>query len=181
MTLPANIRVNIGAPFPAVVKATAGIALSRANGIWTIGLGYPQLGIQAPPPASNYNTDYVAIYDSLAQTYFRVPLADVAGSARAQRNVSGSGVTVTILPTDQILHLNLGTPTTITLPSYGLRNGVPLTFKDVGMQAQANPITVQAAMAETIDGFPAVTLAVNGQAITLTPANDGVNTGWFRE
>jgi len=179
MTLPANIRVNVGAPFPALVKASAGIAVQKANGIWSLSLGYPQLGIQAPQLTS-LASDYVAIYDSIARSYFLVPMSALGfGGVRVQRAVTSGPVTVTT--NDQILHLNLTATTTIALPPAATRAGVPLTFKDVGMQATANPITIAAAGGEAIDGFASVALSVNGQAITLTPANDGVNSGWWRE
>jgi hypothetical protein len=181
MTLPANIRVNVGAPFPALVKGSAGLSIQKANGVWTLGLGYPNLGVQAEPPPANFATDYVAVYDSVAQTYFLLPLSSVGiGGERRQRSVTAGPVSIN--PADQILHLNLTASLTITLPPYGSRAGVPLTFKDVGMQASANPITIAAAAGEFIDGsFPSVALSVNGQAIVLTPANDGVNAGWWRE
>jgi len=179
MTLPRAVRVNVGAPFPALVKSDAGIALGRKNGIWTIGLGYMTVGLQNPPPAANYNTDYVLIFDSLANTFIRVPLTALAGGTRTQRSVTAAPVA--ILDTDQILNLNLTAAGTIQLPSAALRNGVPLTFKDVGMQATANPQTIQTTGSDFIDGFAAsVPLNVNGQRLTLTPANDGVNSGWWR-
>jgi hypothetical protein len=180
MTLARSIRVNVGAPFPALVKGDAGIAIRRKNGVWTIELGYMTVGLQNPPPASRYNTDYVLIYDSLAATYIRVPLAAIGGAARSQRAVNVAPVVIN--PTDQILSLNVSTPGTIQLPSASLRNGVPLTFKDLGRQAQNNPQTIATAAAEFIDGTAtSVLLNTNGQAITLTPINDGVNApGWMR-
>jgi hypothetical protein len=179
MGLPANIRVNVGAPFPATVKGTAGIAIGRNNGVWTVGLAYTQFGVQNPPPAANYATDYMLIYDSIAQTYFQVPLTGF-GADNAQRAVTSGPVV--IAPTDQILHLNLSAPGTISLPPYGTRNGVALIFKDVGRQATANPQTITAATGEFIDGtLASVPFAVNGMSLRLVPAHDGVNTGWFLE
>jgi hypothetical protein len=179
MTLARSIRMNVGAPFPALVKGDAGITIRRKNGIWTVELGYMTVGQQNPPPAANYNTDFVLIYDSLVNTYVRVPLSAVAGGTRAQRSVTVGPVT--ILPTDQVLNLNLTAAGTIQLPSATLRNGVPLTFKDVGQQASAQPQTIATAVSEFIDGVAtSVALNLNGQAITLTPANDGVNAGWLR-
>jgi len=180
MTLARSIRVNVGAPFPALVKGDAGIAIRRKNGIWTIELGYMTVGLQNPPSASRYNTDYVLIYDSLAATYVRVPLSAVAGAARSQRAVNVTPVEIS--STDQVLNLNLTTPGTIQLPSASQRNGVPLTFKDLGRQAQNNPQTIVTAPTEFIDGSAtSVLLNTNGQAITLTPINDGINApGWMR-
>jgi len=179
MTLPRAVRVNVGAPFPALVKGDAGIAIGRQNGIWTVGLGYMTVGLQNAPPTANYNTDYVLIYDSLQQTYIRVPLTAVASGSRTQRSVTTAPVAV--LATDQILNLNLNAAGNIPLPAATQRNGVPLTFKDIGMQASTNPQTLQCAAGDQIDGLmTSLALNLNGQAITLTPANDGVNSGWLR-
>lgn len=38
MTLPANIRVNLSAPFPAFVRGGSGIGVTKTNGVWTISL-----------------------------------------------------------------------------------------------------------------------------------------------
>jgi hypothetical protein len=178
MTLPANVRVNVAAPFPAIVKGSGAISIAKANGIWTIGIGFSQLATQFPPSA-NYPTDYLLVWDSIAQTFFTVPLSGLVGGNRVQRSVTAGPVTV--LPTDQILNLNLGSSLTITLPSYLTRAGLPITFKDVGRQAGAFPQTIAALGAETIDGNASVSLNTNGQSITLVPANDGVNTGWYQE
>jgi hypothetical protein len=42
----------------------------------------------------------------------------------------------------------------------------------------AHPLTITPAAGELIDGLASVTLTVNHSRITLTPFNDGVNTGW---
>jgi hypothetical protein len=177
MSLPANIRVNVGAPFPATVKGSSGIAIGRANGIWTVGLAYPQLGVQNPPAAANYATDYVVIYDSIAATYFTVPLTGFgAGGSLAQRAITAGPVA--ILPTDIILNLNLTASQTITLPLAVTRHGVPLVFKDIGLHAAVFPITIAAVLPDTIDGVASMPLNAKGQRLTFTPANDGVNSGW---
>jgi hypothetical protein len=177
MTLPANIRVNVGAPFPTVVKGTGPVTIGRANGVWTIGLS-PMLFIeQKPPVATALPMDYVLVWDSIAGVWVRVSLASIM--VPIQRAVTAAPVAIT--GTDQILHLNLTAPTTIALPTFASRNGLPLVFKDVGMQATANPITLAPSSGETIDGFGSALLGVNGQSIRLVPANDGINLGWFRE
>ena len=178
MTLPANIRLNVPAPFPSVVKGQAPISIAKANGIWTLGLSF--LGLQiTQPPTANYPTDYILVFDSVAGIFFRMPLSNFASGAAVQRSIIAAPVT--IQPTDQILNLNLAAPTTITLPSYLVRGGVPLTFKDVGMQAAANNITFQGTAGETIDSNVSVQKTANGQSMKFVPANDGVNTGWFEE
>ena len=178
MTLPANIRVNVGAPFPAVVKGSAPFTIAKANGIWTIGLNFSLLGIEQPTFVQQ-QTDYVLVWDSVLQTFFRIPLTSLPVAARLQRSITAGPVVVSL--NDQILNLNLTSSLTITLPGYVSRLGVPLTFKDVGRQATANPITLAAAAGEFIDGNASIPLNTNAQSITLVPANDGVNTGWFEE
>jgi hypothetical protein len=175
MTLPANIRINVGAPFPATVKGTAGIGIGRANGIWTIGLAYPQFGIRAPSPVNTFATSYVLIFDSALQTYFMVPLSSLVVGG-VQRSVTAGPVT--ILATDRILNLNLSASLTIPLPPAISRGGVPLVFKDIGRQASSNPITIAATPPDTIDGNPSIIMTGAGQRLTLNPANDGVNSGW---
>ena len=181
MTLPANLRVNVGAPFPSIIKASAPITIAKANGIWTVGYSIANLGIEQPTILQQ-QTDYLTVWDSVAGNFFRVPLSSVAaggGGASTQRSVTAGPVV--IVDSDRILNLNLSSMLTITLPPYASRIGVPLTFKDVGRQATANPQTITAAAGELIDGNASISLNVNAQSITLVPANDGVNTGWFEE
>lgn len=177
MTLPANIRVNVGAPFPALVKASGPVTVGRANGTWTLGLS-PMIVAPQSPAIGSYATDYVLVFDSISNIWFRMPLAQLAGAA-PQRAVSTAPVTIG--PNDFIVHLNLPIATTIQLPSYLTRNGVPLVFKDVGGNAASQPITIMAAPTESIDGDGTVVLSSNYQMIRVTPSVDGVNTGWFVE
>jgi hypothetical protein len=43
MALPANIRVNLAVPFPAMVQGGGGIGVTKVNGVWTISLIAGQL------------------------------------------------------------------------------------------------------------------------------------------
>lgn len=174
--LPANIRVNTGAPFPSLVKGSAPFVITKANGIWTIGLSLANVGI-GTPSNTQAATDYVLIWDSISGNFFRVPLNTFFETNRLQRSVAVGPVTIN--DSDQILNLNLMTPQTIPLPGYLTRVGSPLIFKDVGNQATANPITIAGSGGDLIDGNASIPLNTNGQSITLLPANDGVNTGWF--
>jgi hypothetical protein len=76
MTMPASIRVNTQAPFPSLVNSTAPATISKANGVWTIGLSIASLGTQVPVPGS-YATDFVLVWDSVNQTYFKMSLTAV--------------------------------------------------------------------------------------------------------
>lgn len=97
--------------------------------------------------------------------------------ARQQRSITSSA-NLPVLPSDSILNINATAPLTITVPLANTRAGAPLTFKDVGAEAQANNITINATAPDTFDGLTAVQLTINYQGITLTPRNDGVNSGY---
>lgn len=176
MTLPANIRVNVGAPFPSLVTAIAPFTIQKQNGIFKLGLSFGLLATQSPPTA-NFPTDYVLVYDSLAKTFFSMPLS-AFGFNRPQRLVTAGPVV--FASNDQIVNLKLGAAYTSTLPSYLTRAGTPLTLCDVtklyGAAFYAQ--TFNAAAGEAIDGVASVEITEPGQAITLLPMNDGTSVGW---
>ena len=176
MTLPANIRVNAMLPFPALVTGTGPITIGKVNGIWQVGFTINAFGSQNPPLA-NYPTDFVLAYDVVNKTFFKVSLASLGiGGARTQRSVTATPIV--IASTDQILNCNINVAAACALPAAATRNGVPLTFKDLG-QATAHNITLTPDGAETIDGATIYKLTANYQWVTLVPFNDGVNSGWM--
>ncbi len=169
MTLPANIRVNLGAPFPALVKASGPITLSKANGIWIVGFSFASLGVQTPPLA-NYPNDYLIAYDSVANTFFKMPLSGFPALVRPQRSITAAG-NLPILATDFILNINAATDLVPIVPLAASRLGVPLTFKDLpGSHTQ----TLTATAPDELEGAGTLPLAA-GQSVTLVPYNDGVN------
>lgn len=173
MGLPANVRVNAQLPFPSLVKGTGPITIGKANGIWTVGFSISVFGNQTPPIA-NYPTDYLFGYDAAANTFFKISLAALL--ARSQRSVTATPIVVGA--TDAILNCNIAAAAACALPPAASRNGVPLTFKDLG-QAGANNITITPNGAETIDGVNAPYVIRNNYGwVTLVPVADGVNSGW---
>jgi hypothetical protein len=79
MAAPANIRVNVQVPFPALVVPSGPITLNKVNGIWTIGFAVSQLGQQNPPQPSALATDFVLVWDSVAQTFVQSSLSSLTG------------------------------------------------------------------------------------------------------
>jgi hypothetical protein len=185
MTLPPNIRVNVGAPFPARVQGSGPITVSKANGVWTVSLNISGIASQVPLLA-NFATDYVLFYDSIANAFFKMSISALVAAvtppagARTQRSVTVSPIIV--VGNDSILNVNInaGAPT-CALPAAATRAGAPLTFVDVGLRAAAHNITLTPNGAETIlnaQNPAAYTMSANGDAVTLVPFNDGTNTGW---
>lgn len=177
MALPAAIRINTNAPFPALVTGGTGIGINKQNGIWTVSFNINTFGTQIPPPA-NYANDYILVYDAVANTYFKMPLNSLSLglSSRLQRSVTTTPIVITNI--DQQLNCKITTPATCALPPAASRVGAPLTFKDLG-QATANNITITPNGAELIDGQASVKIINNYAQLTLVPFNDGVNAGWM--
>lgn len=177
MALPVNIRVNVRAPFPALVQGSGPITIVKTNGIWTIGYSISTFQIQTPPLTS-YPADYVLVWDSVANTFFRLQLSVLAGlsSARVQRSITGAG-NLPIVLGDSILNVNAATDLAPVVPLASTRSGAPLTFKNKpGSHSQ----TITRTAPDTLEGNNSFPLAA-GTSVTLVPYNDGVNAGWSIE
>lgn len=172
MTLPPNIRINVGAPFPARVQGSGPIVVTKLNGIWTISINIANLAVQTAP---NLQNDYVFIYDAVVNAFFKIPLG-ILGSGKVQRSVVTTPII--IASSDQVLNCNIPAPAACALPSAASRLGIPLSFKDVGAQFAANNLTITPSGADTIDGAGSLVLRNNRQGVTLVPLNDTVNSGW---
>lgn len=179
--MPANIRISAQFPFPATVQGAAPIVITKLNGIWTVSLNVANLAQQVPPPA-NYATDFLVVFDAVANSFFKVPLSgagSIIGRVRLQRSVVATPIIVA--SNDEILNCNINVAAACALPASATRSGLPLTFKDVGPQFGANHLTLTPNGAETIDGKPNLVLNTDRQAVTLVPLNDGTNSGWAIE
>lgn len=173
---PANVRVTALFPFPASVSGAAPIVITKQNGIWTVSFSFAGLGA-AVPPIGNYPTDFLLVYDSVAQTYFKMPLTaigSIVGGAKAQRSIT-TGAQLPIQGTDQILNINAATDLTPTAPLASGRAGAPITFNNItGSHSQ----TVGRTGADTFNGQNSFIVG-GGSTVTITPYNDGVNAGYF--
>jgi hypothetical protein len=74
--MPANVRISAQFPFPSGVAGTTPIAITKANGIWSVALPLDALATQNPSGGS-LTTDYVLVWDSLTGTYFKMPISNV--------------------------------------------------------------------------------------------------------
>jgi hypothetical protein len=176
MTLPANIRVNVIASFPTRVQGSGPITVTKANGIWTIGWSLAVFAPAQNPPLANYPTDFLVVYDSVANTYFKMSLSSfVAAVTSVYRIVTAAG-DVTVVPSDVtiLMQKTVGAATNINAGTSASRLGVPLTIKDYKGDAFTNKITFVPSAGETIDGLSAAAAITAG--IALIDTNFGKRT-----
>lgn len=184
MTQPANVRVNIAAPFPSLVKGVGFLVISKIKGIWTLEPAYQKLAqifAFADP-----TTKLVVLYDTLTKAYNTISLATFAASGLNSYRIVTAAGDVNVAPGDVVILMNklVGAATNINLPASAARNGLPLKVKDLKYDANANNITFVPFDGETIDGFSGAAAAANGVAVidingddkTLNPL---VNGGWY--
>lgn len=184
MTVP-QVRVNIQAPFPAFVRPSGPITITKQNGVWTIGYNVLGLPTLVPPP-SGFPDEWVMAFNNGAGQTFSISLADLANQiateiragAVAQRLIAGS---YAIVQGDAIINMNINQPNqVVTLPPAASWAGQPLMFKDVGPHCTQFPVTLQPAADEPIDGQPNYQVDVDYGYLRLVPANDGTTPPqWF--
>lgn len=184
MTLPANIRVNVRASFPALVKGEAFINVAKKNGVWSITPNYTKL----TESFSLAPTQVVVVQDTLTGVFTYVPVTQFAGGesdAVLYRMIPSSGSWVA-LAADEVLLVNPSPagPVTIQLLASASRLGEPIFIKDYARNANTNNITIAPASGETIDGLSAAAALANG--IALIDTNGGsralyplTSGGWY--
>ena len=189
MSLPANIRVNVRAPFPSRVSGGGFLSITKANGIWNIETDYRILGA----PVAITPTQVIAAQDTTNGLFCSIGILNLinevvdvitsSGSIYRIVNVAGD-VTVGVTDFVILMQKTVGAPTNINLPTSASRGGMPVTVKDFKYDANTNNITFVPSSGETVDGFSAAAAAANGVAVidingddkTLVPLSSG---GWF--
>ena len=175
MTLPANIRVNASAPFPATVKGSGVVAISKVNGIWTVSLNFSALAqLQViPDPANTYTLIWNAVTGVFA-------LAAVSATANGKvvKTLTAPGP-YAALPTDEVLIVKqlIAAPFTVTV-DWSVRTK-PLRVVDGKGDANVNNITVTPAAGQSQMASVNYSYIIDGAggSITLTPLPD--NTGAY--
>lgn len=171
MTLPANIRVNASAPFPATVKGGGAVAIAKANGIWTVELNFGAIGQVAG--ASDPANTFVLAWDSVTGVYSLLPLSAVF-SSKVVKTLTAAGP-YAALPTDEVLIVNqvAGAAMMITV-DWSLRSK-PLRVVDGKGDANVNNITITPAAGQTQMAVVNYSYVIDGigGSITLTPLPNG--------
>lgn len=175
MTLPANIRVNASAPFPATVKGGGVIGVAKLGGIWTVSLNFNAVP-QLPAAADPANT-YTLVWNALTGVFTLIPISAVSTS-KVRKVLTAAGP-YAALPTDEVLIVKqlVGAAMTITV-DWSTRTKA-LTIVDGKGDANVNKITITPAAGQTqmaVVNYSYVIDGVGG-SITLTPLPD--NSGAY--
>lgn len=176
LTLPANIRVNVSAPFPARVTGANFITVSKANGIWTIQANYS--GLQSVPVSVAIANQVFAIYDPTSGLFWKTTVLALLNAAIAvpYRLVTAAGAVIGLGSDGDIL-INKTVPavTWVTLPaaSVAIR---PISVVDYAGNAFTYNITVFPSGSETINGAPSALISQDNGALTFYPI---AGTGWY--
>ncbi len=88
MSTPANIRVNIGAPFPALVKGGGPVTIAKANGIWTVGFQIANLA--GMPLGTDPTTVELLLWNTVSKSFQQTTLAGGAGGR--EHHPAGGGL-----------------------------------------------------------------------------------------
>lgn len=175
MTLPANIRVNMSAPFPAIVRGSGAIAITKQNGIWTVGLGFA--GIVSNVGVADPANTYTLVWNILTGAFTVIPISAVF-SNKVVRTLTGVGPLASpyaASPSDEVLIVKqaAGAPFTVTV-DWSTRTK-PLRVVDGKGDALVNNITITPAAGQTQMAAVNYSYVIdsNGSSITLTPLPDG--------
>lgn len=172
MTLPANIRVNIGAPFPVLVKGSGPVIISKQNGIWTV--GFTVANLAAMPPGTDPTTVEVFLYNTVTKTFQQTTIASLLTSlAIAPTSIGIAQSPYAVQLSDSILYVDSsGGPVVIDLSTAAARIGRPLVVKDVtGNAATAgHNISIIPSGVETIEGLNPLVINANYGGFRLYPA-----------
>lgn len=176
MTIPANVRVNVGSPFPAQVKGSPQglIAVQKANGIWTVSLNY---GAYAPLPviADPANT-VILVYNTVTRVYSLVPVAQA--SASTKQVILNAAGPYPAQPADDEILVNF-TPMAITVD--WSQRAKPLRVVDVKGDSGANNITITPSVGQKQLGQVnfVYTIRNNGGSIILKPLPAALGAGAY--
>jgi hypothetical protein len=170
MSLPTNIRVNIAAPFPSRVKASAPLTIAKANSIWTVGLNIANLG--ALPAGTDPAAVEVLLYNTVLHTFQQTTLAAIlqSFSLLVPTNIGIANSPYPVLLSDSLVYVDSsGGPVVVDLPLAALRQGRAIAIKDISGNAAAHNITIIPSGIETIEGLNPLAINSNYGGFRLNP------------
>lgn len=188
MSTPANIRINARVPFPALVSGAAFVTVIKQNGIWKIGVDYPELSELLN--LGDLSNALVAIYDPSTGQYNTVTalqIADLAGGGGAvipniRKPASSSVIGLTTSDVNVGIDTR-STAVTANLPSaaswYNANKSIlELTIVDYFGNAGSNNITPSLAGGDSFQ-YGGLTPIINQGFGVLRLRPDTTLPGWY--
>lgn len=169
MTQPANIRVNIGAPFPATVKGAGPVTIAKQNGIWTVGFTIANLA--AVPAGTDPTTLEVLVWNTVTQTFQQTTLANAFASSPRTIGIADSPYAVK--PSDSVIFVDSsGGPVVIDLQAAAARAGRDLDVMDASGNAATagHNISIIPSGLETVAGLNPLVINASYGGFKLRPA-----------
>ena len=171
--IPANIRCNIGSPFPSQVKGSGIVVVAKANGLWTLSLDFTRLGFAGA--VADPAHAYLLVYNSVTGAAQMVQVGAVTQAAKNVVVLNAAGP-YAAQPNDDVILVKF-TPMTVTV-DWAARVK-PLRVVDAKGDASVNNITITPALGQTQMAIVNYSYVIdgNGASVTLTPLPD--NTGAY--
>lgn len=171
MSFPANIRVNVQAPFPSIAKGSGGIGIQKIGGVWTVSLDFStyinQLSVPDP------TTTYALVWDSNTNNYTAISLSAIAGLSSVKIiKIPGP---YTVLPTDRVIIIKQDAPAAFTVNVDWASRSAPLRVVDGLGDASSHNISIVPIAGQTQLSKLNYTYVIDqdGGSVTLTPLPDG--------
>jgi hypothetical protein len=165
-----SIKLKVIPKLPANTINGPAIAVSKANGTYTIGADYSLL---AELTAFDPSQERVLIYNPSLEVWNVVSLANLVNNATATTVIITAGSTYAAGVNDNLIAVNktVGSATAITLPLSSLKVG-PVRVVDFKGDANTNNITISAAGSDKFNGgFTSWTIRGAGASVLFTPVS----------
>lgn len=176
MTLPATIRANVRANFPARVIGAGPISIAKSNGVWSIGFSIESLG--APSPLLNTNPFELVAQDPSTGILYSLTAGQLWGSGALLRRTIAQGATIAANTSDGDILVGSGSSAATTVNLFAASLAArPISIVDTTGNAGTNNITINASGSDKINGQSAIVIAADYGAMTLYPLVGG--GGWY--
>lgn len=166
-----KLNLRVVPKFPAEVSGSGFVTISKVGATYTFGTDYSLIGpvVVLDPTAKSF-----VVQDSNDGSQGTITIASILASGYNFTTVTAAG-DFNIGAADTYIRLNKTVPATtnINLPAASVRNGLPLTIKDVAGNADTYNFSIVPNGSEKIDGLSSYAGTMKFQVITLVPVVGG--------
>jgi hypothetical protein len=167
-----TIQLKVLPKFPSNVLAASFLTLTKANGIWTVGVDYSKI---APIGLFDPSVEKFPVFNSLDGSYALISLASLINASQTTRVITAPG-DVAVAVTDGLIILNktVSQTTNVNLPASALKIG-KVKIVDWKGDSASFPITVNCAGSDKLNGnLASWIISANGASAVFDPINTGI-------